>query len=168
MQCGVRPFSIIPLTTLQLPKSSLGKLSRAKIRTAFEADVFTSLKTAKDDIINSYRASQRQGPTNATEATILSVIADTFAIPEAEIGINTSLFEMGVSSIELIRLKTKIQSALDMKIEIQIITVMTNPTISALASAILSPPDPQILRSHRDAPDSGLGDSFIIGPSRCG
>jgi thioesterase domain-containing protein len=45
---------------------------------------------------------------------------------------------MGVSSIEIIRLKTKIQTALDLKVEIPIITVMTNPTIAALSVAILS------------------------------
>lgn len=138
MQCGVRPFDIIPLTASHLPKSSLGKLSRAKIRTAFENGIFAEFKTTNDTLINTHRASQRQGPTNDTEATILSVFAETFEIPEQDIGINTSLFEMGVSSIEIIRLKTKIQTALKLKIEIPIITVMTNPTISALSGAILS------------------------------
>lgn len=138
MQCGVRPFDIIPLTASHLPKSSLGKLSRAKIRTAFENGIFAEFKSTNDTLINAYRASQRQGPTNDTEATILSVFAETFGIPEQDIGINTSLFEMGVSSIEIIRLKTKIQAALKLKVEIPIITVMTNPTISALSDAILS------------------------------
>jgi len=138
MQCGVRPFDIIPLTATHLPKTSLGKLSRAKIRTAFENGIFAEFKATNDTLISEHRASQRQGPTNDTEATILSVFAETFEIPEHDIGINTSLFEMGVSSIEIIRLKTKIQTALGLKVEIPIITVMTNPTISALSAAILS------------------------------
>ncbi|KUJ06386.1 putative non-ribosomal peptide synthase-like protein [Mollisia scopiformis] len=143
MQCGVRPYDIIPLTAVHLPKSSLGKLSRAKIRTAFETGVFAEFKTNNDTLLQEYRASQRQAPTNGTEASILKVFSETFDIPEEDIGINTSLFEMGVSSIEIIRLKTRIESELSLPNEIPIITIMTNPTISALSLALLELSNPK-------------------------
>ncbi|CZR64685.1 related to long-chain-fatty-acid CoA ligase FAA2 [Phialocephala subalpina] len=137
MQCGVRPYDIIPLTAAHLPKSSLGKLSRAKIRIAFENGIFADYKATNDALIQQHRASQRQAPTNDTEATIMKVFSEEFDIPEEDIGINTSLFEMGVSSIEIIRLKTRIETALSLPTEIPIITMMTNPTISALSLALL-------------------------------
>lgn len=137
MQCGVRPYDIIPLTAAHLPKSSLGKLSRAKIRTAFETGVFAEHKATNDVLIRTHRAAQRQAPTNDTEASIMKVFSETFDIPEEDIGINTSLFEMGVNSIEIIRLKIRIESELSLPNEIPIITMMTNPTISALALALL-------------------------------
>lgn len=136
MQCGVRPFDIVPLTAAHLPKSSLGKLSRAKIRTAYETGVFAEFKTNNDVLVREYRATQRQAPTNDTQATIMGIFSETFDIPEEDIGTNTSLFEMGVSSIEMIRLKTSIEAALALPNEIPIITMMTNPTISELSAAL--------------------------------
>jgi acyl-CoA synthetase (AMP-forming)/AMP-acid ligase II/thioesterase domain-containing protein len=136
IQCGVRPFDIIPLTAAHLPKSSLGKLSRVKIRIAYETGVFAEFKANNDILIQEYRASQRQAPTNDTEATIMRIFSETFDIPEEDIGTSTSLFEMGVSSIEMIRLKTSIESTLALRHEIPIITMMNNPTILALSAAI--------------------------------
>ena len=38
---GARPYTVIPLELSQLPKTTLGKISRARIRTAFESGLFT-------------------------------------------------------------------------------------------------------------------------------
>jgi thioesterase domain-containing protein len=137
LQSGVRPYDIIPLTPAQLQKSSLGKLSRPKIRTAYENGLYDEFKANNTKLIKEYRALNLQGPVNDTEVAILKVFSDTFDIPANEIGTNTSLFEMGVSSIELIRLKVKIQTALELKVEIPIIIIMTNPTIASLAESII-------------------------------
>ncbi|KAF8861581.1 acetyl-CoA synthetase-like protein [Acephala macrosclerotiorum] len=142
MQCDVSPYDIIPLTAADLPKSSLGKLSRAKIRTAFENGVFAEYKVPNDALIQRHRASQRQPLANDTEASIMKVFSEEFDTSEEDIGINTSLFEMGVSSIEIIRLKTRIESASPPPpppSKIPIITMMTNPTISALALELSKP-----------------------------
>lgn len=40
MYCGVRPFKVIPVDEAHLEKSSLGKLSRSKIKMYFEAGDF--------------------------------------------------------------------------------------------------------------------------------
>jgi acyl-CoA synthetase (AMP-forming)/AMP-acid ligase II/thioesterase domain-containing protein len=136
MQCGVKPYHIIPLTTSLLPKSSLGKLSRAKIRTAYEAGEYSTLQADNDSIIREYRASTREAPSSKTEAQLLAIFAKQFNLDELEIGMNTSLFEMGVSSIEIIQLKTLIQRELKLETEIPVITMMTNPTVRGLSGAL--------------------------------
>nr|P9WES4.1 RecName: Full=Nonribosomal peptide synthetase acyN; AltName: Full=Polyporic acid synthetase acyN [Ascocoryne sarcoides]UQS21311.1 AcyN [synthetic construct] len=144
MQTGVKPFQIIPLDKTLLPKSSLGKLSRAKTRAAFEAGKYEVFQKLNDDAIHAYRATQNQAPSNETEATILHVFADLFEIPEADIGVNTSLFEMGVSSIEIIKFKQRIQTELKLKVEIPVITMLTNPTIRGLAGTLETLMGPQV------------------------
>ncbi|KAL8923090.1 MAG: hypothetical protein Q9208_004774 [Pyrenodesmia sp. 3 TL-2023] len=144
MHCGVKPYQIVPLEPSLLPKSSLGKLSRAKIRTAFESGLYSKYQEENDQIIHDYRATQRQAPSNATEATILRLFAELFELDEDEIGTNTSIFEMGVSSIEIIKLKTQIQHALSLETEIPVITMMTNPTIQSLATALIKLREPKV------------------------
>lgn len=144
MQCGVKPYRIIPLEASLLPKSSLGKLSRAKIRTAFENGVYAKYQDENDKILQQYRLSKREAPSNDTELTILRLFADLFELPEEDIGVGTSLFEMGVSSIEIIKLKTRIQVELKLDVEIPVITMMTNPTIRGLAAALIKLQEPKV------------------------
>ena len=136
MQSGVKPYRIIPLEAHLLVKSSLGKLSRNKIRAAFEGGTYSTYQKTNDEILTEYRLAQREAPSNSVEARILTFYAELFDLPEEEIGVNTSLFEMGVSSIEIIKLKTKIQVELELEVEIPVITMMTNPTIRGLAAAL--------------------------------
>ena len=138
MQCGVRPYRIIPLEQSLLPKSSLGKLSRAKIRTAFETGVYKDYERLNDILIRTYRAQSRQAPSTDTEATILRTFAEMFEVPAEDVGVDASLFEMGATSIELIRFKQMIQDNLGIETEIPIIMVLTNPTIRGLAKALQS------------------------------
>ncbi|KAI4170001.1 MAG: hypothetical protein LQ346_008908 [Caloplaca aetnensis] len=143
MQCGVKPHQILPLEPSLLSKSSLGKLSRTKIRTAFESGLYLKYQEENDGIIRHYRAAQRRAPSNVVEATIMRLFAELFGLAEDEIGTNTSLFEMGVSSIEIIKLKTQIQHALSLRAEIPVITMMTNPTIESLAAALKKLEEPK-------------------------
>ena len=144
MQCGVKPYRIIPLEAHLLPKSSLGKLSRAKIRSAFEGGAYVEYMEHNEQILTQYRLSKREAPKTDVESTILRLFADLFELAEDDIGVNTSLFEMGVSSIEIIKLKTRIQIELKLAIEIPVITMMTNPTIRGLATALIKLQEPKV------------------------
>ena len=136
MQSGVKPYQIIPLEAHLLLKSSLGKLSRPKIRAAFESGTYSTYQKTNNEILTEYRTAQREAPSNSVEAKILTFYAELFNLPEDEIGVNTTLFEMGVSSIEIIKLKTRIQVEMELDIEIPVITMMTNPTIRGMAAAL--------------------------------
>ena len=143
MHAGVKPYQIVPLEAHLLPKSSLGKLSRTKIRAAFESGAYSSYQAENERILSEYRAAQRQGPSNSIEARIMALFANLFNISEDEIGVHTSLFEKGVTSIEIIKLKTKIQRELNLDVEIPIITMMTNPTVRALATSLKKLQEPK-------------------------
>lgn len=136
MQSGARPYAIIPLERSLLPKSTLGKLSRAKLRTAFESGAYASYQHEDEMNIKAYRATQIELPSDDTESEVLDCFVDFFKVPREEMSLSISLFDWGVSSIEIIKLKTILQQKLNLQQEIPVITMMSNPTIKGLAAAI--------------------------------
>ena len=81
MVASSRPYRIIPLTKKLLSKSSLGKLSRAKIQVAFEAGVYHKLEQENNDAIKSYRVSKQETPVTETEELISTVFCEVFDLP---------------------------------------------------------------------------------------
>ena len=64
------------------------------------------------------------------------MLEDTLDIPENELGAETPVFEMGVTSMDLIRSSRVIEKRLNLTTQIPIITIMTNPTVRSLAKAL--------------------------------
>ena len=75
LQTGVRPY-VLPLDSSLLQKSTLGKLSRAKTRMAFEAGKHRRCEQANDEIIKAYKASHVTQPKNGVELTLLEVFEE--------------------------------------------------------------------------------------------
>jgi len=135
LQTSVRPY-VLPLDTSQLPKSTLGKLSRSKIRTALERGDYKAYQEVNDEFIKSWRASSYSEPANNMEMLLLTEFEASLELPAREFGVTTSVFEMGVTSIDLIKLKRRIEIRLGLKAEIPIVTMMTNPTARSIAAAL--------------------------------
>lgn len=137
--CGARPYRILPLSKEAFPKSSLGKLSRAKFRTAFESGAYAAYEKIDSAYLQSLQQVRNQQPATKTESLILDVASNVLEVDKHEIGVNTSLFELGVSSVEILSLKTAVEHALHLDKPIEISTIMANPTIRGLAKSIEKP-----------------------------
>ncbi len=135
-QCGARPYRILPLGKEVFSKTSLGKLSRAKMRTAFENGDYIAYEALDNTYIQSWQMSQHQSPTTETEKTILRIFAEVLEAHESHIGIETSLFDLGVSSVELLRITSAVNKALKPPKPATIASVMLNPTIRKLAASL--------------------------------
>ena len=138
MVVGVKPYQILPLESCHLPKSSLGKISRVKLRSLFESGVFDDLQFAYNDAIRRYRmeVARHEEPATDLEKQILEVFATHFHLPAEEIGVNSSIYDLGVTSVELIGYRKALEERLDMSAEIQLIVILSNPTIQSLANAL--------------------------------
>ena len=142
LQTGVRPH-VLPLDSSLLQKSTLGKLSRAKIRTAFEAGDYRRYEEVNDEIIKAYKVSHVTQPGHEVAQTLLEVFEEVLGLPENELGVETPVFEMGVTSIDLIRTTRTIEKRLNLTTQIPIITMITHPTVRSLAKTLedLNRPD---------------------------
>lgn len=132
---GARPYCVLPLDTKVLQKSTLGKLSRAKISAAFGRGDYKTYQTINDQALEKYRASTYQAPTTPLQTSIFETILSLFEIPADDLSINTSIMDLGITSVDLIKLKQKLQVLLKVE-DISITTLIMNPTIEDLASAL--------------------------------
>ena len=138
LQTRTRPY-VLPLDRQSLQKSTLGKISRAKIATAFERGDYAMCQTKDNELIKSYK--QRQGlarrkPSSELERFLERELCGVLALNAEDIGIDDSIFNMGVTSVDLIRLKRNIEKQLSPAKDVPIIVLLTNPTIRALAKSI--------------------------------
>lgn len=142
LQTGARPY-VLPLDRAVLQKSTLGKLSRSKIKLAFERGDYKSFEETNSEIIRLQRTVHHEKPMNQTEELLLKVFLNTLQLGDQDFDVTTSVFETGITSIELIRLKRSIQEHLDLINEIPMVTLMTNSTIRTLVAALKEGPSHQ-------------------------
>lgn len=131
---GARPC-VLPLPQGSLNKSTLGKLSRAKIRASLAQGEYNDQENLNARLLQSYHDTNLSEPRDDIERTLMTVFLDTLGLADVDMGIDTPILDTGVSSVDLIRLKSASEKAFDIA-DIPIITIMTNTTIRSLASAI--------------------------------
>lgn len=136
MVFGARPYAVIPLDKSHLPKTSLGKLSRSKIQKAFEAGTYRTLHESNLDAINSHKSQGRQmRQLTSMEEVVLASFIDVLDFSAEEIGVGSNLFEVGITSIDLLRLRVVLQNKLDLA-EISLITILSNPNAEEMSKAL--------------------------------
>ncbi|KAJ5956715.1 NRPS-like enzyme [Penicillium viridicatum] len=125
-----KPGHIIPLSAEMLEKSLLGKVSRTKVRTAFVSGVYAAIEERHLAAVNEYRQSTWRQCSTETERKIQAVLSEILQIPVEKISADSSVFELGVSSFDLISLKSRIA------VDIPMSVLMTQPTVGEIASAV--------------------------------
>ena len=134
LQTGARP-SVLPLDRSLLQKSTLGKFSRSKIRTEFERGGYKRQQDINTEKLKSYQMSAYSKPASELENIIWTEFAHILELSREEFGVETPVFDIGVTSISLIRLKRQLEKRLSID-EIPIVKIMTNPTVRSLAASL--------------------------------
>ncbi|KAB8067200.1 acetyl-CoA synthetase-like protein [Aspergillus leporis] len=134
MSTGARP-RVLPLDAFLLQKSALGKLPRSKIKAAYENGEYKTHQDINNEKIQTYRRNTRQDPKNEFERGLLTVFTCSLGISTEDIDVQTPLFDIGITSIDLIQLKKKIEDHMKLP-EVPLIILMTNTTIRDLADAL--------------------------------
>ena len=134
LHTGVRPY-VLPLNKSLLPKSALGKLSRAKISASFLCGNYEKYKTAHEEVIEKYRAANVKQAADWKESLLLKEVSDILDLRQSKLGVETPFFDLGITSIELLSLKSRIEVRLSTP-NLPLMTVMSNPTVRSLAKAI--------------------------------
>lgn len=131
---GARPH-VLPLPPGQMTRTTLGKLSRTKIQTSLTKGEYHNQENLNSGAIDSYRATRLVRPRNDMERILLSIFLETLGLETPDMSIDTPVLDTGISSIDLIRLKSACEKAFGIA-EIPMVTVMTNITIRSMAAAI--------------------------------
>ncbi|KAK6609684.1 nonribosomal peptide synthetase [Botrytis cinerea] len=116
---------------------SKNPLSRPKSKIAYEAGKYDEYRLAAKARVSAYKKRSRVAPTTETEKALIEVFATEFGLDKDEVGIENSLTDMGVDSIQLIRFKALVQDHLKLDQEIPMISLLQNPSIKGLAEVLL-------------------------------
>ncbi|RAH44623.1 non-ribosomal peptide synthetase [Aspergillus brunneoviolaceus CBS 621.78] len=136
MMCtGARP-QVIPLPKTILQKTALGKLSRAQIKGSYERGEYQPYQEVNSKMVKLYRSITKVPPRDELESTLLAIFTNTLGLEDEDFGVQSPLLDLGVTSIELIKLKKALEERLDLSEEIPIITLLKNQTIRALGDSL--------------------------------
>lgn len=152
---GARPL-VLPLREGILQKTTLGKLSRAKIRTSLENKEYADEEHKNSESIKQYREARHAHTRSESEIKLTELVEETLQLDSDSLDARTPVFETGVTSIDLIRLKSRIEKSFELD-EIPMIGLMSNATVRDLALVVqrmqTSPTsieyDPVVTLQHR-------------------
>lgn len=133
---GSRPFVLAVPALEDLPTTTLGKISLAKLRVLFERGEFADHISTYEAVLQQQRL--REGEQNPciskSERRLLDDMREAVGRPDEDFSPDMSLFDIGFNSMDLIRLKRCIDRRLS--IALPVIAIIRNPTARALSKAI--------------------------------
>ncbi|MFJ2576601.1 alpha/beta fold hydrolase [Kitasatospora aureofaciens] len=134
MTWGFRPALILPLPVDAFPKTSLGKIQRALMRRRLETGAYEQEVCAVEELTER-RLGGYTPPEGETERILTEIYAELFDADPARISATASFFDLGGTSLDILRLRSKVAERLGTQ-DLEIITVLTAPTVRSLASRL--------------------------------
>lgn len=129
---------VVPLREDQLLKSTLGKLSRAKLKNAYESGAFAEQLSLNNEAFRRYRQETHGLPANEKEIIILDIIRQQLQLRPDEIYVNESIFSVGANSMDFLTIKFRMNSdeRLGLTQPVELIDLLNNPTVRGIADRI--------------------------------
>jgi acyl carrier protein len=132
MHWGFRPALILPLPRESFPKTSLGKIQRALMRKRLESGGFFPQVEAVGEL-TLRQPGGYTGPQSDTDWQLAAIYAEMFDTETERISATASFFDLGGTSLDILRLRLHVARAFGVA-DLQIITVLTAPSVRALAA----------------------------------
>lgn len=135
MLWGFRPATILLLPRHAFPKTSLGKIQRTLLRKRFEAGDFKAYAQRMKQI-----TLRQAGPYIAPQGAVQTGVAEVFAailgLPSSEVSTSASFFDLGGTSLDIMKLTQQLQRRFGLKGGIPLI--LQNASVQQLAERIVS------------------------------
>lgn len=136
MHWGFRPALILPLPKSEIPKTSLGKIQRSVLRRRLEAGDFADCVQSVADLtlrqIGGYSA-----PNGSAEVSLAEIYAGMFDLEPAAVSATASFFDLGGTSLEILRLKKEVESRFSI-VDLPVVALLRAPTVRQLAGVLTS------------------------------
>ena len=130
---------VVPLRVEDMPKSTLGKLSRAKLKASLEGGGFAAQQALNDEAIKKHRLATRSEPETPDEVTILDIVRAQLELQsEDDFGVNDSVLATGATSMDLVAIMHRMNKQLPHLADkpIRLTDLLNNPTIRGLSARI--------------------------------
>jgi acyl-CoA synthetase (AMP-forming)/AMP-acid ligase II/thioesterase domain-containing protein len=128
---GFRPALVLPLPREAFPKTSLGKTQRALMRRRLESGAYDDTRRAVADLTLRMLGGHTP-PADGTERALADIYAEILGADPATIGADANFFDLGGTSLDILRLRSKVAQRLGAT-RLEVITVLRAPTVRTLA-----------------------------------
>ncbi|MEW2527374.1 non-ribosomal peptide synthetase [Streptomyces sp. NPDC047071] len=129
---GFRPQLILPVTAADLPRGNLGKVQRSRLRAAVEAGDLDGAARRAEEVSTRFLGAHA-APKGAAESTLAALYARV--LNTREVSVTASFFDLGGTSLDVLRLKLEIQTAFGID-DVPMATLLQAPTVRALAARL--------------------------------
>jgi AMP-binding enzyme/Phosphopantetheine attachment site len=157
--CSKRPQAVLPLPKEKMPKSTIGKLSRSKLKQQYENGGFVHhLLSKSDSQANGHGANgiangmtighskegidneSLRGPPLETQVqnTIAEVVSKETGVPKELMGREYTLSHAGIDSLGYMRIKSSLESAFALEDPVPMPMLLQAATIAELEQGLLS------------------------------
>lgn len=109
--CRKRPAMVIPLPKQKLPKSTIGKLSRAKLKKSLLAGQFESFKISER--IKESLGQQGAGLTTSLQKILATALCEETGLQHSDLHLNVALADLDIDSLGYLRIKSSLEKLLD-------------------------------------------------------
>lgn len=131
MRWGFRPAQILPVDPADIPRGGLGKIQRSKIRQALESG---RLATAADRVAAVTRRflGEHVAADGEDERRLAGIYARVLAADPETISVTASFFDLGGTSLDVLRLKLEIEQAFGAG-DLPVASILQAPSVRLLA-----------------------------------
>ncbi|KAG2143360.1 atromentin synthetase [Suillus cothurnatus] len=129
------PQLIIPIPVKQMEKSTLGKLSRARLLILLQKGGLAKHIARADELLSEARGASFVAPSTKTEKALAKMYAGILNLADNEVSVNDNFFEFGGTSIGVLRLKREGEAHFGLP-EIPAIQILKHPDVSSLANYV--------------------------------
>lgn len=141
--CSKPALAIIPLPKDQMPKSTIGKLSRRRLKQSFEAGLFDQYRTqTKMHPADEHYSEEKQGAKCLSHLSPLGrQVAEIFCretgIPQEKLTGDKALLRSGLDSLGYMRIKKSLEGAFHIHQEIPMGMLLRSASIRELETSLL-------------------------------
>jgi acyl-CoA synthetase (AMP-forming)/AMP-acid ligase II/thioesterase domain-containing protein/acyl carrier protein len=133
---GFRPAVVLPLPKSAFPKTSLGKIPRAQLRKRLEAGELADQQGWLAEL-TSRQLGGYAPPQGEYEIALARIYVTLFGLDEKTLSATANFFEIGGTSLDVLRLKARIEQRFGIT-QLPIIWLMQHPTVRELATCLES------------------------------
>nr|WJZ49095.1 polyporic acid synthetase [Hapalopilus rutilans] len=129
--CSQAPHTVLPLPRKYFSKTALGKVSRSALMAAYQRGDYTALEETLRASAALIASADGSSPSNVVEQAVFEVVAEVLDRDVSSIKKEDSLFDIGTSSMHLVRLKHFLQERLEIP-DIPMIDLLRHPELGDL------------------------------------
>lgn len=142
--CSKAALAIIPLPKELMPKSTIGKLSRGKLKRSFEAGMFDRYQVQREtEVVNGRNGEEKpesQDPEylSALGSQIAEIYSRETGVATEELTGNNALIRLGLDSLGYMRIKRALEAAFHIHQDIPMGMLLRSASIAELETSLLS------------------------------